>query len=279
MTAKGPYPGGTLYEYTTKLAQGNHSFSFTFSDGHGGTLTIPYNNILMEGPHVHPFTVTYSISPAVALPGQLVTYTATYTSPGNTPPTKTEVDIDDVAYTMQSNGSTDYKTGVQYTLTISTLAIGEHYNLFRFDDGSGIAVFNNSAKPLISPLIVSQTSVSPTSGSSSTVFTFSTTYANSGGTAPTQALLYVDNTSYPMAYISGSYSTGALFQVQTTLPNGNHTFFVVFADSQTSWADPVAPAVYAGPNVGANAKPVAAGTVILPSHTQNPDVPQDTDGN
>ncbi len=29
-----------------------------------------------------------------------------------------------------------------------------------------------------------------------------------------------------MAYVSGSYSTGALFQVQTTLPNGNHKFFV-----------------------------------------------------
>jgi|SRR5712691_3592625 len=82
-----------------------------------------------------------------------------------------------------------------------------------------------------------------------------------------------------MAYVSGSYSTGALFQVQTTLPNGNHKFFVVFADSQTSWTDPFAPTVYAGPNVGANAKPVAPGTVIMPSHTQNPDLPQDTDDN
>jgi len=286
MSSKGPYPGGTLYEYSTKLAVGSHSFSFTFSDGQGGTLTIPYNGVLMEGPHVHPFSTKYSINPAVALPGQPVTYTVTYTSPTNTPPTKTEVYIDDVPHAMTSNGSTNYKTGVPYTLTISSLSVGEHYNLFRFDDGSGVALFNNAARPLISPLIVSQTSVSPTSGTSSTIFTFQTTYANAGGNAPGQALLYVDNTSYPMTYASGSYSTGALYQVQTMLPNGNHTFFVVFSgcqdgsncqNTQTSWADPIAPGVYAGPNIGTNVKPVAPGTVILPSHTQNPDLPQDTD--
>ena len=92
-----------------------------------------------------------------------------------------------------------------------------------------------------------------------------------------QAMLYVDNVAYPMNFVSGSYRTGALFQVQTTLPAGKHSFAFVFADSQSSWADPFAPSVYAGPNVGVNAQPIKPGTVIYPSHDVNPDLDVDPD--
>jgi len=69
-----------------------------------------------------------------------------------------------------------------------------------------------------------------------------------------------------MSYVSGSYSTGAIFQVQTNLPEGNHSFFVVFSDSTSGWADPMArkgKTAYKGPDVGANAKPVVPGTIII----------------
>ena len=85
-------------------------------------------------------------------------------------------------------------------------------------------------------------------------------------------MLYVDNTGYPLTYISGSYSTGALFQVKTALPTGNHSFAFVFTDSLSSWVDPYAPALYAGPNVGANAQSISPGTLIIPNHNVNPDV-------
>jgi len=98
------------------------------------------------------------------------------------------------------------------------------------------------------------------------MFTFRTTFSDAAGTAPAQATLYVDTTPYSMSYVSGSYSTGALFQVQTKLPVGNHTFFVVFSDSTSSWGDPMArkgKADYKGPNIGANAQPVAPGTLVI----------------
>jgi hypothetical protein len=101
------------------------------------------------------------------------------------------------------------------------------------------------------PVVLSQSSVSPSFGNSSTTFTFQTTYSEVNGSAPTTANVYVDNVPYAMIYVSGSYSTGALFQAQMTLPSGNHTFFFVFSDSQSSWADPVAPQAYATPTVGA----------------------------
>jgi hypothetical protein len=66
-----------------------------------------------------------------------------------------------------------------------------------------------------------------------------------------------------MSYVSGSYKTGALYRVQTTLPSGNHTYYFVFNNNQTAWADPFAPSVYQGPNIGASAKAIKPGTIII----------------
>jgi hypothetical protein len=266
MSVVGPAGGGgTLYEYSTKLGVGQHSASFTFSDGSGGTTTIPYNGVPFSGPQVSPFQVNITPPAAVAQPNQPITYKATYISSTNTAPTVTDVDIDGVPFTMTSTGGTDYKKGVTYTYTTSSLSVGDHWYRYRFDDstdGSDMAIYEGSVKPQITTMLLSQSSVAPTSGSSSTVFTFQTTYTNSTNVAPVQALVYVDKTSYPMSLVSGSYNTGALYQLQTTLPSGNHTFFFVFNTNQTAWADPFAPAVYQGPNIGASAKSIKPGTFI-----------------
>jgi phospholipase C len=275
MSVVGPAGGGgTLYEYTTKLGVGMHNASFTFSDGSGGTTTLPYNGVPFSGPQVSPFQVNITAPAAVAQTGQPVTYKATYISPSNTAPTVTEVDIDGVPHKMTSSGGTNYAKGVSYTYTTSSLSIGDHWYRYSFDDGSDLAIYEGSDKPAITTLLLSQSSVNPTSGPSSTTFTFQTTYTNTTHIAPTQALLYVDNTAYPMSFVSGSYFTGALYQVKTTLPSGNHSFFFVFKTNQTAWADPFAPAVYKGPNVGASAKAINPGTIIVTSGDNNdPDDP------
>ena len=269
MSVVGPAGGGgTLYQYSTKLGIGRHNASFTFSDGSGGTTTLPYNGVPFSGPQVSPFQLNITAPAAVAQPNQPITYKATYISPTNTAPTLTDVDIDGVAQSMTSTGGTNYAKGVTYTFTTSSLSVGDHWYRYRFDDstdGSDLAIYEGSVKPAITTMLLTQSSVTPTSGSSSTVFTFQTTYTNSANIAPVQALLYVDNNSFSMSFVSGSYNTGALYQLQTTLPSGNHTFFFVFSNSQTSWADPFAPTVYAGPNVGANAKAIKPGTIITAS--------------
>lgn len=272
MTLIQPLQGGNLYEYTTKLPVGPHQCFFTFSDTNGTNTVMPDNGVNYNWPIVSPFNFKGSVSQVPFLPGQAVTYTATYQSPAGKAPVRTEVDIDGVAYTMQSNGSTSYKSGVTYTYTTSTLSIGPHYYRFRFDDGSGVMTYEEGNNPVITPITLSQSSVSPTSGGSTTVFTFQTTVADQSGDVPSQAALYVDNTPYLMTYVSGNYQTGAMFQLSTTLPTGNHTFDFVFSDGQDSWADPFAPTVYAGPDVGPDAKPVPPGTVIEPSHDDDPDL-------
>jgi len=278
MTNTGPLGKGFLYQYVTKLPLGQHSFTFTFSDGQN-TLTIPYNNVPMPGPDVYPFNVTTNVT-GKPLYGQPTTYKAVYQSPSGTPPTLHELVIDTTRYTLQTTGG-DYQKGVTYTFTTSTLSIGEHRYSFHFDDGSGSGVANfDGVAPRITPIILSNSSVNLTSGTSTTPFTFQTTYMNSSGAAPTSAMLYIDNNPYPMTYQSGSYNTGALYQVTTTLPDGKHSFYFAFADmqtTQTSWADPLGFAVYAGPNVGNNAQAVPKGTIINTNNAYNPDIPMASD--
>lgn len=271
MTNMGAVQGGTLYAYTSSsLGVGSHSYTFTFSDV-SGNITLPFNSVPFPGPEVHPFGVSsLAVKPSSALPGQKITYSVKYTSPSNTAPVLHEVDIDGTPFTMQTGG-TNYKTGVTYTFTTNSLGLGVHYARVRFDDGSGVATFEDTKKPQITPLILSNSSVSPSSGTSATNFTFQTTYTNTAGIAPVQAYVYVDTTPYPMTYVSGSNSTGALYQVTTTLPVGNHTFYFVFADTASSWADPFAPLTYKGPNIGAAAQPVPKGTLQFPN-TPVPDV-------
>lgn len=262
MVNKGLANGGTMYQYSTTLGIGTHSFTFTFSNPKGGTATWPDNGAPFYGPEVHPFFLKKFIQNTPTLPGQAVTFVATYFSPSNTPPTQTTVEIDGMPHQMQSTGGTNYVNGVVYQYKTNSLSVGKHYTRFIFDDGSGPAYYESGESPVIFPMTLTNSSVSPASGNSSTMFTFQTTYTDAANLAPTSAQLYVDNTAYTMGYVSGSYSSGAVFQLSMTLPGGNHTFFFVFSDSKTNWADPYGQAVYKGPNVGASASPAGVGTVL-----------------
>ena len=257
---------GELYQYSTKLTVSlNHNFSFTFSDT-VGTVTLPHNSIPFPGPEVNPFTLnalTSPVKPSPGLPGQVVTFNVLYTSTTNTAPTLAEVDLDGVPHAMQSTSGTNYAKGIHYVFTMP-MPIGVHYTIYRFDDGTGVAVYPGRITPITTPIVLSNSSISPSSGTSSTVFTFKTTYTNVNGNAPTQATLYLDNIPIAMSYVSGSNSTGAVYQEQTALSVGTHTYFFVFSDSQSVWADPIGPQVYAGPTIGAIASKQVArpGTLI-----------------
>lgn len=276
MTAIGPSQGGTLYQYTTSsLSLGSHQYYFNFTNETGGTMTLPFNGSY-SGPEVHPFTLTgISLNPYTGFPGKPVTYSLTYKSPTNTPPLRTEVDIDSVPYIMQSNGGTNYKTGVKYSYTIPSLSMGSHYYRFIFDDGSGPAKYEGVENPNITSILLSHSSISTPSGDTTTQFTYQTTYAEVSGQAPINAQVFIDGISYVMNAISGSFTTGELFQYTTTLPIGTHSFYFVFSDSQTSWPDPFDPNTYLGPTVVASGAAVPSMSSALQinsvSHDTDPD--------
>lgn len=240
---------GVLYQYSKLMGVGQHTFTFTFSNGNGGTVTMPYGTEPFNGPNVHPFHLgKKAITPAVALPGTTVTYSIQYISASNTPPTEEDVLIDSVPHQMTRSSGTDYAKGVTYTYKTNSLGIGIHEVRFKFNDGSGAVAFNGTLGPTITPITLTHSSATNNGGGS---YTFQTTYAETSGQAPTQALLYIDNTSYQMSCSSNcNYATGATFQAQVPLASGSHTFFFVFRDPSgqnnvaSAWADPLAPSFY-----------------------------------
>jgi phospholipase C len=257
--------GGTLYTYSTHLPVGTHNFHFTFSDS-SGAATLPDNGTQFPGPEVDPFFVNSQNARVTSpvLPGHQVTYDVVYTSAANKAPKVAEVIIDGTPHAMHATGGTNYTKGVHFIYTTNGLSQGIHYALYRFGDGSGmIATYPGRITPLVTPIMLSQSSATK---SGSTV-TFKTTFADASGSAPGQALLYVDGNAHSMNCVSGcgAYKSGAVFQAQVSLSSGNHQYFFVFlatnAGVQSSWSDPIGPQTY-GLSVALNGNLVAPGMLV-----------------
>ncbi len=277
---------GNLYQYSTKLPLGlNHTFSFTFSNPSGGTVTLPDNGVNFPGPYVHPYTLSWSVKPKAGLSNVPYKFSATYKSDTNTAPTQTEVDIDGKAYKLTANctsqGTCNYSKGVNYTYT-TMLPVGIHYTRFVFDDssdGSDQQVYLGFEQPVVSEVTLTNSSVNPASGSSSGTYTFSTTYTDVNNSAPTTAKVYVDGTPYNMTCATncGSYKQGAVYQTQLQLATGKHHFFFVFTNANTAWADPFDPYQYNGPTISAAgtapASSAGVGTLWQPPQSD----PENTD--
>ncbi len=263
----GGIAGGILYTYTTTLPAGHHRTHFAFTSTDGVTGTAPENIADYSDPIVAPFGLTTHISSLIVLSGHSDTFSAVYTSPSGKAPTRADVDIDGTAHAMKPN-SQNWRKPVTFSYT-TILPVGFHYTSFSFNDGTGMVAFSGIEQPSITPLMVSNGKVSPTSGNKNTLFTFSVTYKNVNNDAPTRAQLWLDQkTAYPMKHVSGDYKHGALFQVQLRIPNGSHTFSFVFSDSAmnpvATWSDPFSEGSYIGPNVGVNAQSVPPGTTTIP---------------
>jgi hypothetical protein len=167
-------------------------------------------------------------------------------------PTKADIIIDGVSYPMTlTDKKPNYAKGAHYAYTATSLATGIHYAIFQFDDGAGdgSASYPGRLTPIVTPVLLSNSSAS----FSGTTATFQTTFSDQSGNAPTQAYVYLDNTPYTMTCTSncGSYTApGATFQYSMSLSSGKHTYFFVFSalvypsNQQSSWGDPVGPATY-----------------------------------
>ncbi len=242
MTRAGTFanPVGPLYKYSTKLPVGAHSFTFSFRSG-SQTSVLPLNGIPFTVTAV-PFGVTDRTPQAARLPRDGITFEAVYTSPRGTAPTSAEVDVNGQAHQMTLVGKPTYVSGATYQYKTGPLGGIEYYYRYRFSDGTAIGVFEQGIDKVVTALLLTQGSVSPGSGNTATGFRFKVTYTHNQGLAPESALVYVDGTPDTMTMVSGSFENGAEYESQSLqLPAGEHQYFFVFSDGQTSFADPLAP--------------------------------------
>ena len=233
----------SFYEYSSTLPVGNHTFSFSFTSG-GVTEVMPFNGVLYTVP-VLPFDVTDRTAITVPLLGRTQVFTADCNAASTVNITLAEIQIDGAAYPMtrsEPKGST-------FQYATDSLTEGDHWYRYVFSDGKKTGTFEIGFTPVFLPLVLTLGSVSPESGAVSTNFEFTVTYTHSTGLAPQSALVYVDNSPYPMSQQSGNFSDGAVFAASVSLTSGSHKYFFVFNDGQTNNALPVGPDLYSGPTV------------------------------
>jgi phospholipase C len=256
------------YEASTKLAPGPHTYTFQFGAG-TSSWQLPLNSVPFSGPQVLPFDITgFKVAPGTGAQqlAQPVTFSCIYTSPAGKTPVTAQINIDNNIHPLNAVSGTA-TTGIHYQYTTPHLTQGTHYFQLQFDDGSGLRTIQEYGVD-ITPIYLQNSSVSPTSGTTSTTFTFATTYT--GPDAATEVDVVVDGTSHPMNLISGDPSTGALYQAKLSLPSGTHNFAFYATDGTNEWSDPVTPGTYTGLTVSAKGAAVIHSKIRAPRPDDTP---------
>ena len=235
-------PSGTIYEYSTSLPAGTHTFSFAFSTGSQHEV-MPFNRVPYTL-QVLPFDVIDKTNIELPLIGVMQHFAFDFHSPSVKAPTVAEVQIDGIAHSMKPTtklGRYQYST---------PLTAGDHWYRFRGSDGTATGVYEGGLTNKIIPFVLASGWVSPPSGSSATRFQFAVTYTHALGIAPQSALVYVDDVPYQLTQQSGTFKAGAVFAAQITLSIGSHhRYYFLFTDGQSTSAKPTNISPYAGPIV------------------------------
>jgi hypothetical protein len=268
MTFKKKVGSADEYTATTTLTPGPQTYQFQFTSG-SNSYQLPLNSVPFSGPQVLPFDITgFKVTPGTGAQqlGQPVEFSLTYKSPAGLTPTVAEIDIDNNLHTMNAVSGTA-KTGIHYQYTTPDLGQGTHYFELKFNDGSGLQTIEEYSVA-ITPIYLQNSSVSPTSGTTSTNFTFSTTYT--GPDAATEVDVVVDGTSYPMTLQSGNPTTGAVYQTTLSLSSGKHNFAFYATDGTNEWSAPMTPGTYTGLTVSSKGQAVAKTKIRAPAPDTNP---------
>jgi WD40 repeat protein len=126
------------------------------------------------------------------------------------------------------------------------------YSVFISSDGSHVAAGNLDYRVYLfsknHPPALSSGSVSPSAGTTRDTFTYEVTYSDPDGDPPAYVRVCIDGTAHAMTYVSGTYSGGALYRYQATLPAGSHTYYFEASDGEVSVRLPPT-GTYSGPSV------------------------------
>lgn len=251
----GTYTGGATYRFTTStLDLGSHSYYFRASDG-TSSVRLPtsgsYDGPTVVPPNQPPSLSSGSVSPSSGKIGTTFTYEVIYSDADGDAPGYVKVCIDGSPHSM-SGVSGDYISGATYQYTTTSLNIGSHSYYFETSDGIDMDLSESYDGPTVvpnQPPSLSSGSVSPSSGTTGTTFTYEVTYTDADGDVPSYVTVYIDGTGHSMSKTSGTYAGGALYRYTTSsLGTGSHTYYFSTSDG-TDTARLPSVDTYIGPSV------------------------------
>jgi len=175
-----------------------------------------------------------------------------------------------------------YQGGVTTRTVNQRLRTGSWYSVGTFTFGTTASVILNdrTGEPYLSTMIafdaikfvyinnpptLSNGYVTPSSGDTSTTFSYYVTYSDPEGDVPNTKYVYIDGSPYTMTKISGDYVSGAVFRYSTTLSAGSHNYYFYFDDGHGHTVRLPTPGTYSGPNVSPPPPPFDFTLGISPS--------------
>jgi len=218
---------------------------------------------------------TGSVTPSSGTISTNFTYSVFYSDPDGDAPIYMIVSIDGIGHQM-TKVSGDYLNGALYQYQ-TTLSSGNHsYHFWTHAQGgqAHLPATGDYSGPTVSEpgkkheLVLSNGHVTPTIGTPSTVFTYYVTYSDADGDAPNNIRVVIDNKQHKMTYVSGSFTSGALYKYQTSLCLGYHNFYFWTVSGYPGRIDYPSNTTFSGPLVTQpNTLPVINGTNILNAFT------------
>ena len=206
-----------------------------------------------------PSLTSGSVAPINGNLATMFLFSVLYTDADNNPPTYVNVLINGTSHAMakENASDTDYTDGAMYRFA-TMLPVGPHEFYFTCSDGlrtnSTILYLGPSVTPenLVPPSL-SSVAVTPTQGSSTTVFNFTARYYDIDNNVPVMINITINGTTYNMtkAIPADTNATdGILYYYTTTLAFGYYQFQVQCFDGLYSIASSIIPAPEVNPFLG-----------------------------
>ncbi len=213
-----PIPATVYEEYPKVLKQLNHNQT--------------YNYIR---PDYKPELALGNVNPNDGTTETLFDFSIIYSHRMESPPTRSQVIIDDVAHDLTTS-QTSFRTGVTYKYQ-TNLTEGNHGFHFEFETEDGTTRFPTEGeidKPTVNYRpILSSPMVDPIQGDDDMEYSYSVVYQDSDGDIPKAYSVFIDGDEESMDWTGNEYGSGVTFTYETTsLGVGNHTYYFVFTDGK-----------------------------------------------
>ena len=236
------YTDGVVYKAEVKLSGGDHTYTFSASDGVEDAPAVSANE-----PKVNhrPVLSEPQVTPTAGTIETAFTYSVRYTDLDGTAPEYVKLFIDNPEeepgvgqVVVMSTEETDFAAGVTYTATLDHLTPGEHTFHFSASDGleKAIPLPEQSGPTVNARPTLTDPSVTPEMGTLTTEFEYRVTYTDPDGNAPLFVKLFVDNPDeeegvgivrqMAIADQVPDFAAGVQYIARLQLSAGSHTFHI-----------------------------------------------------
>ncbi len=242
------YTDGCGYTYSTTLALGTHTYYFASSDGRDNTQTPTMSGPNVTSSNEPPSLSSQSFSPLSGNVTVDFTFSVVYSDPDNDAPSYVKVILDGISHDMIKTDPSDasYIDGSAYYYT-TKLSAGVHAYSFIASDGleevvlplSGTFSTANVTEETFTntPPTLTNGTMDPSTGNTTTIFTFTVVYTDANNDAPGYIVVIIDGVEHMMTKVTPSdidYTDGCVYQYTTTLPQGTHNYSFKTSDGTSS---------------------------------------------